>query len=253
MCCWQMFVLKFSTTLCIRAAAFSACQELQSDESKSSPEGQPLRERLQNITTQNASCLLSLRCQLGTALSLGCHPAPPRLPSAEHALPGFQLDGWTLGFGPLSYSDQDRVSTSLAPPRLINLNIISQRLSRDLLYITGHYIWLVAPVLRLESSAWPSKKTSGPDLSLLRAGKPPALPWICSRLISTSVHLRVWFLIWIYYVSVFSWWFLLWFYLLYEITTQALSWRAKIITLTFLVSIFLDLTALLKNVGLWTG
>lgn len=110
MCCWQMFVLKFSTTLTMHksSSALSMLRAAARGE-QDSPEEQSLIEKLLKNAPQKASWSLSLQCQLGMAPWL---PSPGPCASLTCCLPSAEKH---LGFCLLSFRNQNRFSTSLPP------------------------------------------------------------------------------------------------------------------------------------------
>lgn len=73
MCCWQMFVIKFSTTDYAHKSSFLSMPRAAV---RGATLGQPLRERLLKITRQSTNCFLSLQCQLGSHCPWAATPKP---------------------------------------------------------------------------------------------------------------------------------------------------------------------------------
>lgn len=197
MCCWQMFVLKFSTTLTMHKSS-SALSML-----RTTARGE--QEQPWGIATKRkASEEHPWKRQLFTVLAVPAgHGPAPQLPSPAPCaslpccLPSAEKH---LGFSPLSYKDQNRFSTSFASLQTNKLQCFKSEA-------------FIRPCIPQAISYSSNLVCDLPKRHLVLTADCQELENLCTPLGSFKVNQHhcspsVWFLIWIYYVSVSNWWFL---------------------------------------------
>lgn len=122
MCCGQMFVLKFSTTLTVHksSSALQYGRNRGQRRAGTAPRNSPEEKSSRSTPLEKpaARCPCSASWAQPVPPSAATHPQPLCQPhllppcTIREAQPGFQSDGSALGFGPLSYRDQNTFSTS---------------------------------------------------------------------------------------------------------------------------------------------
>lgn len=224
MCCWQMFVLKFSTTLTVHKSS-SALSML-----RTTARGE--QEQPWGIATKRkASEEHPWKTQLFTVLAVPAgHGPAPQLPSPAPV--------------PASPAASPQQRNILASPHCLMRTKTDFQLPFPLPKTNKLQCFkseaFIRPCIPQAISYSSNLVCDLPKRHLVLNADCQELESLCTPLGSFKVNQHhcspsVWFLIWIYYVSVSNWWFLLWFYFLDEITTwnkESFLWRGNTTTIS---------------------